>query len=225
MDFWRRWILGARAARLARAARGVGDPAALFDLVRRGRTFRATQIRSEFLRLLGLVRDLRPARLLEIGTGRGGTTFLFSRVSAPGSVLVTVDLAMPAPFRLALPRLAPPGGRIAALEGDSHAEATAAAVREALGAPADFLFLDGDHTFEGVRRDFEAFSPLVRPGGLVAFHDIVPDHAQRGDTPTGRSTGGVPRFWAGLRAARPEACEEIVEDPAQDGFGIGVLRV
>jgi predicted O-methyltransferase YrrM len=160
-----------------------------------------------------------------MGTGRGGTTFLFARVAGPGSVLVTVDRATDPPFALALPRLAPPGGRIVALQADSHAAATVEAVRAAAGGPVDFLFLDGDHSYEGVRDDFEAYSPLVRPGGLVAFHDVVPDHAQRGGPPTGRSTGGVPRFWAELCAARPAACEEIVEDHSQDGFGIGVLRM
>jgi len=38
----------------------------------------------------------------------------------------------------------------------------------------DFLFIDGDHTYEGVEGDFEMYSPLVRRGGIIAFHDIVP---------------------------------------------------
>jgi hypothetical protein len=33
------------------------------------------------------------------------------------------------------------------------------------------LFIDGDHRYEGVRRDFEMYSPLVGAGGLIAFHD------------------------------------------------------
>jgi len=41
------------------------------------------------------------------------------------------------------------------------------------GEPLDFLFIDGDHTYEGVKRDFEMYSPLVRNGGIIAFHDIV----------------------------------------------------
>ena len=38
-------------------------------------------------------------------------------------------------------------------------------------APIDFLFIDGDHREEGVRSDWELFSPHVVPGGHVAFHD------------------------------------------------------
>ena len=35
----------------------------------------------------------------------------------------------------------------------------------------DFVFIDGDHSPEGVRGDWEAWSPHVKPGGVVAFHD------------------------------------------------------
>jgi predicted O-methyltransferase YrrM len=37
--------------------------------------------------------------------------------------------------------------------------------------PIGLLWIDGDHTEEGVRRDFGAFEPFLRPGGVVAFHD------------------------------------------------------
>jgi hypothetical protein len=33
------------------------------------------------------------------------------------------------------------------------------------------LFIDGDHSYEGVMKDFERWSPMVVAGGLVAFHD------------------------------------------------------
>jgi MMP 1-O-methyltransferase len=35
------------------------------------------------------------------------------------------------------------------------------------------LWIDGDHTPEGVRRDFEAWERFLRPGGVVAFHDAL----------------------------------------------------
>ena len=38
----------------------------------------------------------------------------------------------------------------------------------------DFIYIDGDHNYEGVKKDFEMYSPLVRKGGIIAFHDIVP---------------------------------------------------
>jgi predicted O-methyltransferase YrrM len=35
------------------------------------------------------------------------------------------------------------------------------------------LFIDGDHSCAGVKRDFELYAPLVRSRGIVAFHDIL----------------------------------------------------
>jgi predicted O-methyltransferase YrrM len=37
--------------------------------------------------------------------------------------------------------------------------------------PIDFLFIDGDHRYEAVRRDWDEWSPHVRPGGIIALHD------------------------------------------------------
>ncbi len=39
--------------------------------------------------------------------------------------------------------------------------------------PVDFLFLDGDHSEEGVLRDWGDWGSLVASGGFVAFHDSV----------------------------------------------------
>jgi hypothetical protein len=35
----------------------------------------------------------------------------------------------------------------------------------------DFVFIDGDHSYEGVRRDIEAWMPKVKPGGWLTGHD------------------------------------------------------
>src|SRR5438105_11708592 len=59
--------------------------------------------------------------------------------------------------------------------GDSHDARTLLRVTEFLdGRKVDVLFIDGDHEFEGVVKDFSMYSQLVRSGGLVCFHDIVP---------------------------------------------------
>lgn len=44
------------------------------------------------------------------------------------------------------------------------------------GPPVDLLYIDGDHVYEAVRADFEAWWPRVRPGGLVMFHDYDERH-------------------------------------------------
>jgi predicted O-methyltransferase YrrM len=102
------------------------------------------------------------------------------------------------------------------IRDDSHRPETLAAVRESLaGRPVDFLFLDGDHTYNGVRTDFEMYAPLVRPGGVIAFHDIVPNPMCPAIE--------VPRFWQELCARH--RVREIVDrrDSSQLGMGIGVV--
>ena len=37
--------------------------------------------------------------------------------------------------------------------------------------PINILFIDGDHSYEGVKDDWDNFSPFVVKGGIVYFHD------------------------------------------------------
>lgn len=57
--------------------------------------------------------------------------------------------------------------------GDSRDQSTLQKLKDLLaGEPIDFLFIDGDHNYETVKSDFEMYSPLVKKGGAVGFHDI-----------------------------------------------------
>jgi len=59
--------------------------------------------------------------------------------------------------------------RIKALQGYSH-EFSPSWTR-----PIDLLFIDGNHSYEAVRRDFEEWSRFVKPGGFLAMHDVSED--------------------------------------------------
>ena len=48
------------------------------------------------------------------------------------------------------------------------------AAREWSG-PIRLLFIDGDHSYQATRADFEAWTPHLEPGGLAAFHDVGDD--------------------------------------------------
>lgn len=197
--------------------------------VRRRFSIAPLQIRSEIIRFVEIVRALEPRRIVEVGTASGGSLFLLARAAAPGATLVSVDLpdgpGSPgyAAWREDLYRAFAGNERaIELVRADSHAAPTADRVRALLGgSPADVVFIDGDHTHAGVARDYELYAPLARPGGLIAFHDIVADHRTRFGTDTPNDSGEVHRFWSEIRG-RGEA-REIVDDPGQDGFGIGVL--
>jgi predicted O-methyltransferase YrrM len=42
--------------------------------------------------------------------------------------------------------------------------------------PIDALYIDGDHTYKGCKRDFEIYSPYLRPNGLLIFDDYVQEN-------------------------------------------------
>lgn len=63
--------------------------------------------------------------------------------------------------------------------------------------PIDLLFIDGDHSYDGVKADWDAFARHVRPFGFVVFHDTLWD--LRPDPRYSRDDMGVPRFVEELR--------------------------
>ncbi len=223
-------VLWYRQLRLSAQARTLGvrmaeanNPEHWATLLESFSAFRPLQRRRELVRLLELVQSKAPARICEIGTASGGTLCALARAARPDATLVTLDLSLTPERRAAFPRFARDSQRIICLEGNSHNPAVRDQVRSLLsGALLDVLFIDGDHSYEGVRHDFAMYGPLVREDGLVVFHDIVSDDGQRYGSPTHAHTGGVPRFWLELKA-RFRHTQEIIDHPDQDGYGLGVL--
>lgn len=178
------------------------------------------QVRSELLEFADVVQQLRPRAFLEIGTRNGGTFFVLCRLADPSATVISLDLPGGdfgggyTVFQIpVLRRMKMPGQRLSLIRDDSHKEPARVRVTHALSqSPLDLLLIDGDHTYDGVRRDFEMYSSLVRPGGVVAFHDIVevnvPDF-------------GVSRFWAEVKSRHRH--REIIENPDQGWGGIGLI--
>lgn len=206
-----------------RATREVEDPDRLIELAFHGfgGTIRPIQIPSEIRSLLHVVRELKPVRLMEIGTANGGTLFLLAKAAAPNAHIISVD--MPGGwFGGGYPRFKArlfkafthASQRLDLIRADSHVSSTVDSVRQLLsGQPLDFLLIDGDHTYEGVKQDFETYSPLVRPGGLVAFHDIMSNPFE--------SSSQVHVFWNEVK--QNHRADEFVADRSQAGLGIGAL--
>jgi len=166
---------------------------------------------------------MHPKVVMEIGTANGGTLFMFTRAADKDSLLISIDLPE-GPFGGGYPfylsrlfqSFRMPGQQIFLIRGDSHETATREKIERILnGQKVDFLLIDGDHTYEGVRKDFETYSSFVRKGGVVALHDIC-----RGPP---ESVGGVPEFW--LEVREKYRSMSIVSNPSQSGLGIGVLYV
>jgi|SRR5581483_11101602 len=183
---------------------------------------RPLQVRSEIHRLAEIVADLKPKNLLEIGTCRGGTLCILSRLASPDGNIISLDLPngefgggykwFHIPIFKAFPYAKQ---KLHLLRGDSHSAEMANAVRKILGEEKlDLLFIDGDHTYEGVKKDFEDYSKLVRRGGIIALHDIVQHPSDHCD---------VSRLWQELKTIYSH--EEIVESHNQNWAGIGVLYI
>lgn len=179
----------------------------------------------ELASLIGIVREIRPRTVLEIGTFRGGTLACWAETATPDAQLICIDrleaiygIGQADAHAAHLRQLIRPGQTLTFLPLDSQDAATAQAVKDALhGAPIDFLWIDGDHLDAAVRRDFALYSPLVGPGGTIAFHDIHPDPAFPGNQ--------AHHLWRELKQSQPVR-EFIDQDhPGGTGMGIGVLRV
>lgn len=179
-------------------------------------TIHTVQKHSEILALAQEVAELKPRIILEIGTARAGTLLIWAGLASDR--VLTCDL-FHSPAQRPLLEALPPrdsGCQVSLLTGDSHTPEFKQRVASALGREkVDFLFIDGDHTEAGVEQDYEDYKEFVRPGGLIAFHDIVAKQA----IPTNQ----VYPFWE--RVKQGSDYKEFIDDLEQTGFGIGLLRV
>ncbi len=175
-----------------------------------------TQVRSEILNLAKSVAALKPKNILEIGTARGGTLFIWSQLASKRVISCDInDLSRQRPL---YEQFASPKSNCDCrlVIGNSHDPSFAASVEKMFdGEKVDFLFIDGDHTEVGVRQDYELYKHMVRPGGLIAFHDIVENQPL--------PENQVFEFWKHLRPT--VEFEEFVDNKQQCGFGIGIVRV
>lgn len=129
------------------------------------------------LLLYEMVRELRPENTLEIGVRQAQSTrsILAALDHHKHGLHTSVDLGDRSDR---VPEFLSPFWR--QVVGDSHKEETLAKVSD---RTYQFLLIDGDHSYEGVKKDFEMYTPLVEPGGYVLLHD------------THNINEGVPQFW------------------------------
>lgn len=116
------------------------------------------------------------SRLVEVGVWHGVTTKRLRAAMPPGAELWAVDPYERGRLRLSFPELIAKA-EVGTVENGNvrwvratGAEAAALFRRDA-GGLADFVFIDGDHSWDGIRADWEAWSELVSPGGVVCLHD------------------------------------------------------
>ncbi len=142
-----------------------------FVLHRLGLAAAGTQVASAEREAL-LRRAAGRRRLVEIGVWHGATTRRLREVMATDGTITGVDpfppgrLGVSFPLRIALREVARCGRGRYELVRRSGAEAAAG-----WSGPVDFLFIDGDHSWDAIRADWEGWAAFVEPGGVVCLHD------------------------------------------------------
>ena len=130
----------------------------------------------EAAHLFRTARELGPGTLVEIGRFKGGGTLLLAAASDARSELYSYDLharplrgvsaeELDRALEAALDRYGL-AHRVHLVVGDSRSA-------EHPPEPCSLVFIDGDHTYEGARADYERWSRLLAPGGRLLFHDAV----------------------------------------------------
>jgi cephalosporin hydroxylase len=181
----------------------------------------ATQKIRELAPLVALLLGRKLETVVEIGTAAGGTLFAWCKLAAADALVVSIDLPG-GPFSPNtssvefLRAYARPEQKLHLVRADSHLPATKETLLRILaGRTIDFLFVDGDHSYEGVRQDFELYAPLVGSGGFVAFHDIAPHPPQSGCR--------VEQLWNEIKPGRRYT--EYVDPGGGSWGGIGIIQV
>lgn len=152
------------------------------------------------------------ARVLEIGSLYGGTLWWWSHLPAI-EVLAALDMPSDNPRVAEGVREARRhwhewfSERVEFWDCSADSRSTFAMKWALDHGPYDFAFIDGDHSYDGVKYDWLAYSTMVRPGGIVAFHDTWPNYD--------RHEPGVVRWVDELRRHLPS-----IQWTDPDGAGI-----
>ncbi|MFL6415941.1 MAG: class I SAM-dependent methyltransferase [Bryobacteraceae bacterium] len=155
--------------------------------------------------LYGLVRTLSPEVVVEIGSARGRSACalaLACRQNRKGKVIAidphqvndwsdggtaneTYDFLCERLSRYKLTRWC------------EVLKMTSAEAFRGWDQPIDLAFIDGDHSYHGVRTDFELCLPFLAKDALVLFHDSAWEHYP--EHPAARDNMGVPQFLEELK--------------------------
>jgi predicted O-methyltransferase YrrM len=187
----------------------------------------ALQKYKELLSLVEFIQKTNsPKVVLEIGTARGGTLWLWCNISDRHGKIISIDL----PFgefgggysieeQNRFATFQQGDQQMFFVRNDSHSPETEQVLIEILGNETiDLLFIDGDHSYDGVREDYYRYGKYVRDEGLVIFHDVV-DHPKVKNCK-------VKKFWDELKIGK--SFKEFIDyEEDERGWGqwggIGVL--
>ena len=162
--------------------------------------------------------------VVEIGTANGGTLFLLARLATADAQIISIDYSATLSNRIhSIIRsyffkcFFLSTQRFYVINGNSQLEETKNKVEKILsGRKISLLHIDADHSYSGVKKDFELYHSMVKKGGVIALHDIV--HHPDGSVPY---LAEVDLFWNETKSGYQYI--EIVEDWEQGWAGIGCI--
>ena len=154
---------------------------------------------------------------MDIGTANGGTLYLFSKIINKNGLIISTDMLHQEWKMNFYKSFATDSKQIFLITGDSHKKTTFDSIKKILkNKKLDLLFIDGDHSYLGVKSDFDMYKRLVKKGGIIAFHDIASGYIAN------PRWAEVNKFWVQLK--RKYKHVEIIEDKRkQRAFGIGFV--
>ena len=124
--------------------------------------------REELHQLVNLVEWSKPHVILELGVCFGGTWGFWHEVLPPDGFLIGVDkLHCVVRWDWKASR-----ENIFYIQGDIESNKTYEGVHALTQNNVDFLYIDSNHYYHGVKQHFDFYAPLVKEGGIIAFHDI-----------------------------------------------------
>ncbi|MBD3303775.1 class I SAM-dependent methyltransferase [Candidatus Woesearchaeota archaeon] len=175
----------------------------------------------ELHKLIKFLKDRPMKNVVEIGTAAGGTFYVLCQCAPNDAKIVSIDLpggAFGGGYELEDTRLFRRYGKLGQklffMREDSHDENTKTVLMSHLDdKPIDVLFIDGDHSYEGVKKDFELYEPVVAKGGIIIFHDIC-KHATAPECQ-------VDRFWNEIKDKYEH--KEIIDPDDDEWGGMGIL--
>ena len=181
-----------------------------------------SQVDSELDGLIAILVREKVTRFLEVGSRYGGSLWRIAHALPRGSIIVSCDSGggmggnkpgATDSLKACVARLNEDGYHANLVVGDSQKEETIAAVLK--HRPFDAAFIDADHEYKGVKRDWENYGPHAR---IVAFHDIG---WIRPEKYLQSKVVEVPQFWNDIKGKHRH--EEFIDYSTGRTMGIGVL--
>jgi len=191
------------------------------------------QKKYEIIMFQEFLKNYKIDNVLEIGTYKGGFTYLLAHMA--NNIVYTIDIDnhtetftsgdfhrnnikdyfgktyVGTPYQ----------NKIVEFHGNSHSREFIDNIKSKVGK-VDLIFIDGDHSYEGVKQDFLEYMSCLKPGGYIAFHDIL-DCKEHRDI-----NAYVSILWNQLKKCYPYY--EFVDNNeysmgSNNSMGIGIIKV